>query len=241
MSDTENEYPQFLRDVPKLPDYLSRKDFIKVLYYICTNSIEKFLDVFEKHNNDYFNQCNIDAMNIDGREFCFYTFINAIKIADEFIDDTETPVYQYSKYNNIYKFLDDPCKKIYSFELAFVCLSLSSCVFEDNPYNISDAIEFFQNSYLYKLHWEICIINKFHIKNHKFIEFLGTWFYNYIKNINYALDFNQKILMRECKFIAINKCLFHSHPIIILCSIIFYKCYLQKKQKSKINNIKANV
>lgn len=171
----------YARDIPRLPSPITRSHFVHELFDI-----------------GYLHECSCD------------TLLTATIIADSYVSFSD-PISPYlislnplltSEQVDI---ITSPLPQKYSVELAHVVLSISAAIFDDNGYNIVDALHIIDNKILYKLQWEICSLNKFNIKTPNIVKALM------ILNLSFSWDLS--------KDIALDKSLLYCNPQTLILGI----------------------
>ena len=187
----------YRRDIPHIPNIIPRNKFVDEIFQLGLNL---------GHGYD--------------------TLITAVIIGDNFVSfNGERSPYKYYKENNRDKLTEEQIKLInelvpqeYSRELAHVSFVISSNLIDDWGYPIEDAANELNNGYVYKMQWEICMINNFHFSNDNFLSNLFTLIdYNNINNIS---DMFWDLTKHICMDMSL---LYASHSIIILAIIILIK------------------
>lgn len=182
----------YLRDIPHLPKAILRKEFVK-----CVFDIGYLQD---------FSPC---------------TLITAVKIGDNFVSFTG-PRFSYkscklSKRREMssdeINILEDLVPQVYSIELAHVALSISSLFNEDETYSIDEAGDELNNSYVFKMQWELCMLTNFTVKNENFL----TLICHLIPETEFLLSDKFFDLSYT---VCLDLTLLNSNPINILLSII---------------------
>lgn len=186
------------RIIPRIPEKIPRHSFIEILF---DNALSLEIDAFLS--------------------------INAVIIADNFVSNLNQFCYKsYKQKTNMQlittysDLLEKPMGRYYSFELALVCLSIASNLWDDNRYPINFVASDAKNGIVYKLQWEICMSHNFSFPSDNFLSII----YKFSTNPS---QFHHKTLSKKilflCKHICLDLSMLHSNPLSIIISLLLLR------------------
>lgn len=124
----------YVRDIPHLPTIISRKQFVDTIFEV-----------------------GIDATQ------GYDTMLLAVTVGDAFVGSANTSVCTWCQRGSSEDFMQAPVPRVYSTELAHVCLVISGKVNHDRYNRIQRAADNTGNGIVYKLEWEIVMSCHFYI------------------------------------------------------------------------------
>lgn len=200
----------YRREIPHLPNVTSRKEFVELVFDLGLRL-----------------------------EYGYDTLITAVEIGDRFIshEGHRIPYTSYKKdqqnklTSDQIKIITELVPQVYSRELAYVSLVISADINEDDGFQIEKAAEELENGYVYKMQWEISMMNNFCIRNHNFITLLVSL----IPDKKYVFD---RMFWDLSRVICMDETLLHTNPITITLAIIILikrdKLRAQKQYNQRI-------
>lgn len=207
---TDRETNMYRRDIPHMPNTVSREQFVKEIFDLGLRF-------------DY--ECD--------------TLITAVEIGDKFVsyEGDRVPYTSYKKEkqdkltSEQIKIITEVVPQVYSRELAYVALVISADVTEDNGYSIEEAADELENGYVYKMQWEICMLNDFYICNKNFTTLLASL-------VDYAEFKLNRMFWDLSLAICLDKTLLYANHITIIIAIIILsdrrKLRAQKQYRKRI-------
>lgn len=185
----------YRREIPHLPNTVPRKQFVKEIFDL--------------------------GLRFD---YGYDTLITAVEIGDRFVSYKGDRV-SYTYYKKKNKLSSDQINiitefvpQIYSRELAYVSLVISADVTEDDGYSIGEVADELENGYVYKMQWEICIINDFCIHNNNFITLLGSLIWEANSSVDECTL--SKMFWDLSLAICTDETLLYANPINIILAVI---------------------
>lgn len=195
----------YKREILKSPKKITRRNFVKTIFDV-----------------GYLNGSGYDTMMI------------AVQVGDFFINYKDRRIAYKGWKKKMRNSSNDPegiadkkCRRIYSKELAHTVIVIAEEFNEDHAYNIYEANMTCNNSYVYKLEWEICLLLKFNINPSNYIRLMD----NLIGEINY-IEYDKylsTVFWDLSRRICLSRKMSSINPITLLLGIII----LHKKGKLK--------
>lgn len=182
----------YKREVPHLPKTVSREQFVSEIFDLGLR--------FEY-------ECD--------------TLVTAVEIGDRFVSykGDRVPYKDYKRANRNYltpqqiNIIEELVPQVYSRELAHISLVISANFHEDVAYSAYQVADELGNGYVFKMEWEICIMNNFSIRNGDFINLLT------LLTLKEKYDIRGE-LWNLTRSICMDQTLLYANPITVITSII---------------------
>lgn len=202
MSDFLSANGMFTRDIPKLPLEFSREEYVGYVIKL-----------------GYLNNISYD------------TILTAVYIGDKVVNwDKSWKICHWIKSTD-QKIISLPMQRIYSKELAIICLIII-CKIKEDEFNYTQGIvNDYDNCYLYKMEWEICMNFNFEFPIHNSLTEVAAFYERKVKDFNESKSFCN-FLVRLLKMLSANEISYKFSHNLVLMSLIL----LSRNDKITITN-----
>lgn len=180
---TQGKKQMYQRDIPKLPESISRYDFVELAFdlgrihmhgydtIVAAVQIGDYFVSFSGKRKSYRPLSALDKLKYRVRKGELTEKCNTLSFSGEIELEQDIRAGQYPM-----EILDTPVPQIYSVELAHVVTVISAKINEefDHGYNsIRSALFDTENAYVRKMEYEILIMLGFHFKVYNFVTVIG--------------------------------------------------------------------
>ena len=182
----------YLREIPRLPETVPREEFVKEIFDLGLRL----------------------GYGCD-------SLVAAVEVGDRFVS-FEGPRVPYTSYKkgrrdrlspSQVEMLSNVVPQVYSIELAHVSAVISTDIGEDDRYSIDQVANELENGYVYKMQWEICMMNNFSIHSRNFITLMTPLIWDPEVRVSQMFwDLSRAICM--------DKTLLNANPITVVAAII---------------------